>query len=186
MKETQKNLRRAFAGEAMARNKYYFFGQRAKREGYRSIAKIFKETEDNERAHAERLLEFMKDKPDVDLPSYTVPPIKNTGTNLLEAIEGEHYENTTMYPGFEKIARKEGEKKIADVFKEISEVEEEHEKRYRILLKNLKGGLMFKRSKPIRWKCLNCGYIHFGKSAPKICPACAHPQAFYEVWCKPY
>jgi rubrerythrin len=184
--ETQKNLRRAFAGESMARNKYYFFGQKAKKDGYRSIARIFKETEDNERAHAERLIKLMKDKPDVDLSSYTVPPIQKTEANLMEAIEGEHYENSIMYPGFEKIAREEGEKKIADAFKEISEVEEEHEKRYRILLKNLKSGMMFKRDKPIRWKCLNCGYVHYGKTAPIKCPACNHPQSFYEVWCQPY
>ncbi|MCX6811730.1 MAG: rubrerythrin family protein [Candidatus Berkelbacteria bacterium] len=170
----------------MARNKYFQFGLRAKKEGYRSIARIFKETEDNERAHAERLQELMEDKPDVDLIGYTVPPIQGTEANLMEAIEGEHYENTKMYPSFEKIARSEGEKEIADAFKEISEVEEEHEKRYRILLKNLQEGKMFKREKPIRWKCLNCGYVFEGTEAPKICPACNHPQSFYEVWCQPY
>lgn len=184
--ETQKNLRRAFAGESMARNKYFQFGLRAKKEGYRSVARIFKETEDNERAHAERLMELMEGKSDVDLASYTVPPVRDTKINLKEAIAGEHYETSKMYPGFYKTALSEGEKKIAKTFKEIGEVESWHRDRYKALLKNLKDGLMFKREEPIRWKCLNCGYVHFGKSAPKICPACNHPQAFYEVWCKTY
>lgn len=184
--ETQKNLRRAFAGESMARNKYYFFGAKARNEGYRSIERIFKETEDNERAHAERLLELMKEKPDVSLEGYTVPPLGDTIINLKEAIEGEHYETSKMYPGFYQIALKEGEKEIAKVFKEIGEVEEQHRDRYKSLLKNLEEGEMFKRGKPIRWKCLNCGYVHEGKEAPKACPACNHPQAFYEVWCQPY
>lgn len=184
MNETQKNLRRAFAGESMARNKYYQFGLRAKKEGLRSIARIFKETEDNERAHAERLQELMKDKPEVDLTGYTVPPVQDTAKNLQEAIEGEHYETTKMYPDFYQIALKEGEKEIAAMFKEIGEVEEQHRDRYKALLKNLETGMMFKREKPIRWKCLNCGYVHLGKAAPTKCPACNHPQAFYEVWSK--
>jgi rubrerythrin len=186
MSETQKNLRRAFAGESMARNKYYFFGLKAKNEGLRSIARIFQETEDNERAHAERLLELMKDKPDVDLTGYTVPSVQTTAKNLAEAIAGEHYETIDMYPGFYKIAIDEGEKEIAKTFKEIGEVEAWHRDRYKALLKNLEDGLMFKREKPIRWKCLNCGYVHYGKTAPVKCPACNHPQAFYEVWCQPY
>ncbi len=184
--ETQKNLRRAFAGESMARNKYYQFGLKAKKEGYRSVARIFKETEDNERAHAERLQELMRDKPEVDLTSYTVPPVGETKVNLKEAIEGEHYETSKMYPEFYQKALEEGEKEIAKTFKEIGEVEEEHRDRYKALLKNLEEGKMFKREKPIKWKCLNCGYILEGKSAPKVCPACAHTQAFYEVWCQPY
>lgn len=186
MNETQKNLRRAFAGESMARNKYFQFGLRAKKGGYRSIERIFKETEDNERAHAERLQELMKDKPDVDLTGYTVPPVQDTAKNLQEAIEGEHYETTKMYPDFYEIAVKEGDKETAKAFKEIGEVESWHRDRYKALLKNLEEGKMFKRDKPIRWKCLNCGYVHQGKEAPKVCPACAHPQAFYEVWCQPY
>lgn len=184
--ETQKNLRRAFAGESMARNKYFQFGLKAKKEGYRSIERIFKETEDNERAHAERLQELMENKPEVDLTGYTVPPVGDTKTNLQEAIAGEHYETTKMYPEFYETALKEGEKEIAKTFKEIGEVEEQHRDRYKALLKNLETGRMFKREEPIKWKCLNCGYIHEGKSAPKVCPACNHPQAFYEVWCEPY
>ena len=186
MSETQKNLRRAFAGESMARNKYYFFGLKAKSEALRSVARIFKETEDNERAHAERLLEFMKDKPEVDLTGYTVPPIQKTAENLKEAIAGEHYETTKMYPDFYQIAFKEGEKEIAKTFKEIGEVEEKHRDRYKALLKNLETGKMFKREKPVFWKCLNCGYVHFCKVAPVKCPACGHPQAYYELWTKPY
>ena len=115
-----------------------------------------------------------------------MPPVGDTKVNLAEAIAGEHYETSKMYPEFYATALDEGEKEIAKTFKEIGEVEEWHENRYKALLKNLKDGIMFKRDKPIRWKCLNCGYVHEGKSAPKVCPACNHPQAFYEVWCKPY
>jgi len=186
MKETQKNLRRAYAGESMARNKYTTFAGQAKKEGYQSIARIFEETADNERAHAKRLQEFMQGEPSTELLDYTVAPISDTKENLKEAIKGEHYENSQMYPLFKKIALKENQKKIASVFQEISEVEEEHEKRYRSLLGNLKGGKMFKRTRAVKWKCLNCGYIHKGKSAPRVCPACNHPQGFYEIWCKPY
>lgn len=186
MPETQKNLRRAFAGEAMARNKYTFFAQQAEKEGLRSIARIFFETADNERAHAERLMEFMENKPSTELIDYTVVPLGDSKINLMEAIKGEHYENSKMYPLFREVALKENQRKIAEVFKEISEVEEEHEKRYRLLLNNLKNGKMFKKSRSVRWKCLNCGYVHQGKSAPNICPACGKPKAYYEVWCKPY
>jgi rubrerythrin len=184
--ETQKNLRRAFAGEAMARNKYTFFADQAIKDGLRSIARIFLETADNERAHAERLLEFMEDKPSTELVDYTVPVLGDSKTNLLEAIAGEHYENSKMYPLMREVALKENQKRIADVFKEIAEVEEEHEKRYRILLSNLKNGRMFKRPNSIRWKCLNCGYVHEGKTAPVTCPACGKPREYYEAWSKPY
>lgn len=186
MNETQKNLRRAYAGESMARNKYTTFASQAKKEGYHSIARIFEETADNERAHAKRLHEFMQDEPSTELVDYTVAPIGETKENLKEAIKGEHYENSQMYPLFKTIAIKENQRKIATVFQEISEVEEEHEKRYRLLLANLKEGKMFKRTRAVRWKCLNCGYVHQGKSAPRVCPACNHPQGFYEIWCKPY
>jgi rubrerythrin len=184
--ETQKNLRRAFAGESMARNKYTFFAEQAIKDGLRSVARIFLETADNERAHAERLLEFMEDKPSTELIDYTVPALGDTKINLVEAIAGEHYENSQMYPLFKEIALKENQRKIASVFQEISEVEEEHEKRYRSLLANLKGGKMFKRTRAVRWKCLNCGYVHQGKTVPTTCPSCGKPKDYFEIWCKPY
>jgi rubrerythrin len=186
MEETQKNLRRAYAGESMARMKYTSFAKQAKKEGYRGIARIFEETAGNERAHAEELQEHMKGTPSTKLIDYTVAPLGDTKFNLQEAINGEHWENTEMYPSFKKVALKENQKKIASVFQEISEVEEEHEKRYRALLKNLKEGKIFKRPRPVRWKCLNCGYVHQGKSAPTKCPSCGKPQSWYEIWCKLY
>lgn len=186
MNETQKNLRRAFAGESMARNKYTFFAKQARKEGFRGIARIFQETADNERAHAEELQEHMKGTPSTELIDYTVAPLGDTKFNLREAINGEHWENTKIYPLFKEIALKENQRKIASVFQEISEVEEEHEKRYRALLRNLKEGKIFKRSQAVQWKCLNCGYVHKGKSAPATCPACGKPRAWYEIWCKSY
>jgi len=186
MSQTQENLRRAFAGESMARNKYTFFAAKAKEEGYEGIAKIFEETADNEKAHAERLLSFMKGEPPTNLENFSVPELDNTAKNLVAAAAGEHYEWTDMYPSFEKIAREEGEHEIAKVFKEIAEVEEQHEKRYQILLGKVNGGKVFKSEKPIRWKCLNCGYIHEGPEPPAICPACGKPRAYYEPWCQNY
>jgi rubrerythrin len=186
MSKTQENLRRAFAGESMARNKYTFFAMKARKEGYEGIARIFEETAANEMEHAEREMGFMKGEPPVTLEGYSVPELSGTAENLVAAAAGEHYEWTDMYPSFEKIAREEGEKEIADVFKEIGEVEEQHEKRYQILLAKVKEKTVFKSVKPIRWKCLNCGYIHEGTEPPAKCPACNEPRAFYEPWCQNY
>lgn len=186
MIETQKNLRCAYAGEGMARNKYTTFSRIARKEGFESIARIFEETADNERAHAKRLHEFMQGEPSTELVDYTVAPMGDTKANLKEAADGERYEHSKMYPLFKEIALKENQKKIASVFQEIAEVEEEHEKRYRALLANLKQGKIFKRARSVKWKCLNCGYVNKSKTAPKICPACNHPQAFYEIWARNY
>ena len=183
MNETQKNLLRAFAGESLARNKYTFFAKKANSEGYRQIGKIFLETADNERAHAERLFEFIKDLVETD-SNFNVRQLGDTKENLTQAAAGEHYEWNEMYPGFEKIARDEEEDKIAKVFKEIKEVEELHEARYLKLIKNLEEGSIFKKDKEVEWHCLNCGYVHKGTEAPKVCPACGHPQSFYELYCR--
>jgi rubrerythrin len=171
--QTEKNLWAAFAGESQARNKYTYFASIAKKEGYEQIAGIFLETAGNEKEHAEVEFEFLQE-------------LGNTMANLKAAAEGEHCEWTEMYPEFERVAREEGFEKIAEAFKEIAEVEEEHEKRYLALMKNIEGGKVFKRDKAVKWKCRNCGYIHEGTEAPEICPACAHPQSYYELAAENY
>jgi rubrerythrin len=173
--KTEENLWKAFAGESQARNKYTYFASTADREGYKQIAAIFTETADNEKEHAKRLYKF--------LMGGAVPP---TVDNLLDAAEGENEEHTSMYPEFEKIAREEGFNEIADIFREIAEVEEEHEKRFRKLLQNIKDGSVFKKDKVVKWKCRNCGYIHEGTEAPEKCPACDHPQSYYELMAENY
>jgi len=179
MSQTQANLLKAFAGESMARNKYMFFAQRARKEGHEWIARVFEETADNERAHAQREFELMKGRVEMT-NTYDIHAVGSTLENLKHAAGGENYEWTSMYPEFEKAARQEGENTIADAFKEIGEVEEKHEERYLKLAKKLESGHLFKSdSDQTEWKCLNCGYTHKGKDAPKTCPACAKPQAFY-------
>lgn len=184
--ETPKNIVRAIAGESMARNKYTFFASQARKEGFEQIAAIFTETADNEKEHAKRLMKLLKKPTQSSLESYDFPVVKKTIDNLAVAAAGENFEHTKMYPEFAKIAAKEGFKEAHKVFTEISEVEEHHEERYLKLAKNLKEGQVFKKGKVTYWKCRNCGYIHKSTSAPKICPACAHPQSYYEVWCENY
>lgn len=171
--KTEANLKEAFSGESQARNKYTYWASVAKREGYEQIAAIFLETADNEKEHAKRLFKFLKG-------------ITDTKTHLKEAAAGENYEYTNMYLEFEKVAREEGFAEIADVFREIGEVEEEHEKRFLALLKNVENGTVFKRDDEVKWKCRNCGYVHKGQEAPQLCPACDHPQAHYELLCENY
>ena len=171
--KTEQSLLTAFAGESQARNKYTYFSEVAKEEGLEQISAIFMETAENEREHARREFEFLKG-------------IGDTAANLQVAADGENYEWTDMYPGMEKIAREEGFTEIADFFKEVAEVEEEHEKRYLALLKNVKEGMVFKRDKEVKWKCRNCGYIHKGTEAPEECPACAKPQSYYELMAENY
>ena len=171
--KTEKNLEAAFAGESMARNKYTYFAAVAQAEGYEQIAAIFLETAENEREHAKREFNFLKG-------------IGNTVENLNAAAGGEHYEHTEMYPEFERVAREEGFTEIADFFKEVAEVEEEHEKRYRALIKNMNEGIVFKRGTVVKWKCRNCGYVHKGTEAPQQCPACEFPQSYYELMAENY
>lgn len=184
--ETPKNIVRAIAGESMARNKYTFFASEAKKAGFEQIAAIFLETADNEKEHAKRLMKLLKKDTESSLEHYDFPVVKKTVENLATAAAGEHWENTVMYPGFMKQAKKEGFSEAAKVFKEIGEVEKHHEKRYLKLKSNLEKGLVFKQKKEVFWICRNCGYIHFGISAPKECPACAHPQAYYELLSENY
>lgn len=178
MNKTQENLLKAFAGESMARNKYTFYAKKAREEGYEWIAQIFEETAENERAHAERLYSFMNDKVEMT-NTYDIHALSKTSDNLKNAAEGEKYEWGKMYPSFEKQAREDKEIEIADMFREIAEVEEKHEERYNILDKLLETGKLFESDKETEWKCLNCGYIHKGKSAPIICPACGKPHNWY-------
>jgi len=178
MNQSQENLLKAITGESIARNKYTFFAKQATKEDQIWIARVFEETADNERAHAEEEYEKIKNKVEMT-NTYNIHQIGTTLENLRTAQDGEKYEWATMYPDFEKIARDEGEKEIADLFKEISEVEEKHMERYKILADLLEKDSLYKTQKPIEWKCLNCGYIHKGTSAPKKCPLCKKPQGWY-------
>lgn len=186
-KETPKNILRAIAGESMARNKYTYFASVAKKEGYEQISAVFLETADNEKEHAHRLVKLLAEpvgKSSID--SFDFPVVKKTVDNLAAAAAGEKEEWTELYPDFAKVAKEEGFAEAATVFTEISEVEEKHEERYLKLKENIEKGIVFKRDEEVEWKCRNCGYIHKGKEAPTVCPACAHPQAHYELHCVNY
>lgn len=178
MKQTHQNLLKAIAGESMARNKYTYFAEIATKKELMWIAKVFEETADNERAHAQEELEMLTEKTEMT-NTYDIHPLGNTLENLKHAAAGEEYEFGTMYPNFEKTAREEGEEEIATLFKEISEVEEKHAERYNLLADRLEKGILFKTEEEVEWKCLNCGYIHKGISAPQKCPLCKKPQGYY-------
>lgn len=179
--ETEKNLLKAFAGESQARNRYTYFASVAKNEGYEQISAIFLETAENEKEHAKLFFKYLEGGSVEIVASYPAGIIGKTQENLLAAAEGENFEYSSLYPEFEEIARKEGFKEVADTFKEVGEVEEKHEKRYRKLLENVKNKKVFKKDTVVKWKCRNCGYVHEGKEAPGVCPACKHPQSYYEV-----
>ena len=166
---TQANLMAAFAGESQARNKYTYYASKAKKDGYEQIAAIFTETADNEKEHAKI---WFKELHDGAVPS--------TIDNLRDAAAGENYEWTEMYKEFAEVAREEGFDRIASLFEMVGKIEKEHEERYNTLLKNLEEGIVFERSEEVVWVCRNCGHIHVGKSAPKVCPTCAHPQSYFE------
>jgi len=183
---TEQNLLKAFAGESQARNRYTFFSSEAKKAGYEQISAIFLETAENEKEHAKVFFKYLEGGMVEITASYPAGIIGKTEVNLLEAADGEKLEWGTLYPEFEKTAREEGFKEIADSFKEIAEVEKEHEKRYRKLLENVKSKKVFKKPGVVKWKCRNCGYVHEGKEAPEQCPACKHPQAYYEVLIENY
>lgn len=184
--KTEKNLLASFAGESQARNRYTYFASVAKKAGYEQIAAIFTETADNEKEHAKRFFKLLEGGEAEVQASYPAGIIGDTCQNLLAAAEGENLEWTKLYKEAEREARQEGFDEIAAQFKEIAEVEEEHEKRYRKLLKNLKDVSVFKKDEPVKWKCRNCGYVHEGPEAPDRCPACDHPQAYYELLCENY
>ena len=179
--KTEQNLLKAFAGESQARNKYTFFASKAKKEGYVQIQNIFLETAANEKEHAEVFFKHLEGGMVEITVTYPAGRIGTTAENLLAAAEGEKEEWDVLYPDFAKTAEDEGFPKVAESFTEIAEVEEEHEKRYRKLLANVENGTVFKRDEEVEWHCLNCGYIHHGKDAPMVCPACLHAQEHYQL-----
>ncbi len=178
--QTQQCLLKAFTGESQARNKYFMFAKMARKEGLEWIARVFEETADNERAHAEELFEMIKGAVSVpnitlDIHAYST----NTVENLKTAAAGEKYEWTTMYPDFEKIAISEREAEPARLFGQLKKVEENHEERYIILARELDSKTLYDQNTEFEWKCVNCGYIHRGKTPPKTCPVCKKPYQWY-------
>ena len=172
--KTEENLKKAFAGESQARNKYTYYASKAKKEGYNQIAAIFEETANNEKEHAKIWFKLLKEG------------IPSTMDNLKDAAEGENYEWTDMYNRFAKEADEEGFTRIAYLFRGVAAIEKEHEERYRRLLANLEGNTIFEKEEQVSWQCQNCGHIHYGTSAPKVCPVCEHPQAYFQVRAENY
>ena len=179
--KTEKNLLAAFAGESQARNRYTYFASKARDEGMIQIAKIFEETADQEREHAKRFFKFLEGGDVEIVAAYPAGTIGSTAENLKAAAAGENFEWTKLYPGFAKVAREEGFDAPAAVWEAICVAERQHEKRYNGLAANVKAGKVFKKDTKVVWRCLNCGYLYEGPEAPKACPACAHPQAYYEL-----
>ena len=179
--ETEKNLLKSFAGESQARNRYTYFASVAKKEGYVQISLIFEETANQEKEHAKRFFKFLEGGEVEITASFPAGVIGTTLENLKEAAAGEHYEWTDMYPGFAKIAREEGFDAIAAVWDNVSVAEKQHNKRYSDLIKNIEEEMVFERPEAVVWRCLNCGYLQEGTKAPEVCPACAHPKAYFEL-----
>ena len=173
--KTEQNLMTAFAGESQARNKYTYYASKAKKEGYEQIAALFLETANNEKEHAKIWFKLLHDG-----------AIADTATNLQDAANGENYEWTEMYAEFAKTAKEEGFDKIAYLFEAVGKIEKEHEERYKALLANVNGGLVFSRDGEMVWQCANCGHIHVGKAAPEVCPVCDHPKAYFQIKAENY
>ena len=173
--KTEANLMTAFAGESQARNKYTYYASKAKKDGYVQIAEIFEETAANEKEHAKIWFKLLHDG-----------AVPDTVENLKDAADGENYEWTDMYAGFAKTAREEGFDHIAFLFEKVGEIEKEHEERYRKLLANIEGDMVFSRDGDCVWQCANCGHIVIGKKAPEVCPVCAHPQSYFKIKAENY
>jgi len=190
MKETLKNLVKAFIGESQARNRYTFYAKVAKEEGYEQIAEIFEVTAENEREHASTLFKFIQELKgeldEVEVEAKVPLVLGNATENLKAAIAGENYEHTKMYPEFANIAEKEGFPKIAARLRAIAKAEEHHEERFRKLLKEVEGGTVFKKGKEVWWVCRECGYVHYGREPPKRCPSCNHPKSYFQLKCEEY
>ena len=178
---TEKNLLASFAGESQARMRYNYFASQARKEGYVQIADIFEETANQEKEHAKRFFKFLEGGELEITASFPAGVIGTTLENLKAAADGEFHEHSSMYPGFAAVAREEGFEAIARVFEAVSVAEKQHEKRYNALLANVQAGTVFKKDRPVVWRCRNCGYITEGIEAPNNCPACAHPQAHFEL-----
>ncbi len=172
---TEANLMTAFAGESQARNKYTYYASKAKKDGYVQIAQIFEETANNEKEHAKIWFKLLHDG-----------GVPSTVENLKDAAAGENYEWTEMYAEFAKVAKEEGFDHIASLFEMVAKIEKDHEERYKKLLENIEGGLVFSRDGDMMWICSNCGHVHIGKAAPEICPVCAHPKAYFMVKAENY
>jgi len=184
--KTEKNLLTAFAGESQARNRYTYFASAARKEGFEQIANIFTETAENEKEHAKVFFKYLEGG-DVEITAtYPAGMIKDTKANLEEAAAGENLEWTTLYSDSAKVAKDEGFPEIARSFEQIAKVEKFHETRYRRLINNVANGEVFKKKTPVKWHCINCGYVIEGADAPKECPACKHPQGYYEVLAENY
>ena len=173
--KTEANLMTAFAGESQARNKYTYYASKAKKDGYVQIAQIFEETANNEKEHAKIWFKLLHDG-----------GIPTTVENLKDAAEGENYEWTEMYAEFAKVAKEEGFDHIAALFEMVAKIEKDHEERYKKLLANIEGGLVFSRDGDMMWICSNCGHVHIGKEAPEVCPVCAHPKAYFMMKAENY
>jgi rubrerythrin len=184
--ETEENLLKAFAGESQARNRYTYFASAARKEGYEQVANIFMETAENEKEHAKVFFKYLEGG-DVEIKAvYPAGVIKDTKTNLEEAAAGENMEWTTLYQDFAKRAKDEGFSEVARSFEQIAKVERFHEARYRKLINNIANGEVFRKKVAVKWHCINCGYVLEAAEAPKECPACRHPQSFYEVLAENY
>ena len=179
--KTEKNLLAAFAGESQARNRYTYFAGAARKEGFQQIALIFEETANQEKEHAQRFFNFLEGGEVEITAGYPAGKVGATLENLKAAAAGEGFEWGTLYPAFAKAAREEGFPEVAAVFELISNAEKQHGKRYAALAKNIETGRVFKKEQKVVWRCLNCGYLHEGAEAPALCPACVHPQGYFEV-----
>lgn len=179
--KTEKNLLKAFSGESQARNRYTYFSSKARNDGYMQIADVFEETANQEKEHAKRFFKFLEGGELEIQAAFPAGVIGTTAQNLKASATGEHHEWVELYPSFAKEAREEGFAEIARVFDAISAAEKQHEKRYAGLLANVESGKVFKKDKAVSWRCRNCGYVHTGAEAPKECPACVHPQAYFEL-----
>lgn len=185
--KTEQNLLKAFAGESQARNRYTYFASVAKKEGYEQISAIFTETAENEKEHAKRFFKFLESGEALEITAmYPAGKIGTTIENLKAAAAGEYEEWSDLYPGFADVAEEEGFKDVAICFRMIAKVEVEHEARYKKLIANIENDEVFKKSEKVRWKCINCGYVHEGEFAPEKCPACLHPKSYFEIKEKNY
>ena len=184
--QTEKNLLASFAGESQARNRYAYYAKQAKKEGFVQISAIFSETAEHEKAHAKTFFKFLEGGDLEITATYPAGVIGSTEENLAAAAAGENHEWTVLYKEAAEIADQEGFREVAEIFRRISNVEEQHEKRYRKLLQNITEGKVFEKDAPVKWMCRNCGYVHEGKTAMKMCPACQHPLAHFEVKAENY